>query len=188
MSSIWQGELVRLRGIEPSDWEAHFAWDQDSEMSRRLDYVYLPKSAEATRAWANRTATREPDGDNYFFEIENRAGDLVGSISTHFCSPRNGTLEYGIAIRDAHKRKGYAGEAIRLLLRYYFLELRYQKAIAWVYSFNVPSIRLHESLGFQQEGRLRRMTYTDGRWYDNLVFGITAEEFAARYPQPPAVE
>jgi RimJ/RimL family protein N-acetyltransferase len=188
VNNIWQGELVRLRGIEPGDWETHFAWDQDSELSRRLDRVFPPKSAEATREWAARTATRDLDGDNYFFEIENRAGELVGSMSTQACNPRNGTFEYGVAVRDEHKRKGYANEAIRLVLRYYFQELRYQKAIAWVYSFNTPSIRLHEALGFQQEGRLRRMIYTDGQWFDNLVFGITMEEFAARYAQPPTIK
>ena len=43
------------------------------------------------------------------------------------------------------------------------------------------SIRLHEKLGFQLEGRLRRMIYTNGQFFDELLFGLTAEEFAARY-------
>ncbi len=32
--SMWQGTRVRLRAIEPSDWETYFAWNQDDEMSR----------------------------------------------------------------------------------------------------------------------------------------------------------
>jgi RimJ/RimL family protein N-acetyltransferase len=39
-------------------------------------------------------------------------------------------------------------------------------------------IRLHERLGFRREGCLRRMIYTDGQYFDDLIFGLTAEEFA----------
>jgi RimJ/RimL family protein N-acetyltransferase len=46
-----------------------------------------------------------------------------------------------------------------------------------VYGFNEASIRLHESLGFQREGCLRRMVYTEGRFHDEVVYGMTAEEF-----------
>jgi RimJ/RimL family protein N-acetyltransferase len=78
-------------------------------------------------------------------------------------------------------RKGYASEAILLVLRYYFLELGYQKVTATVYSFNTPSISLHERLGFQPEGRVRRTVYTQGQHFDELIFGMTREEFEAQH-------
>ncbi len=59
------------------------------------------------------------------------------------------------------------------MLRYFFHELRYQKVTAQVYSFNAPSIALHERLGFQVEGRLRRMIFTHGRHFDELLYGMT---------------
>ncbi len=83
-----------------------------------------------------------------------------GTINTHSCDPRHGTFGYGLAIAREHWRKGYASEAICLVLAYYFRELRYQKVTAHVYAFNEASIRLHEKLGFQLEGRLRRMIFT----------------------------
>ena len=64
-----------------------------------------------------------------------------------------------------------------MVLRYYFRELRYQKATVNVFSFNEASARLHESLGFQLEGRLRRTVFTDGELFDELIYGITVEEF-----------
>jgi RimJ/RimL family protein N-acetyltransferase len=72
---------------------------------------------------------------------------------------------------------------VRLVLRYYFEERRYQKCSVYVYDFNAPSQRLHESLGFTQEGRLRRMLYSGGEHHDVLVYGITKEEFAANGEQ-----
>lgn len=178
-TSIWQGRLVRLRGIEPDDWETYSAWNLDDHQARNLDAVPFPQSREAVKRWAEQEAIRHPENDRYRFVIENRAGEAVGDITTHDCDRRTGTLAYGLNILPDHRRRGYASEAILLVLRYFFRELRYQKATVGVFAFNEPSIRLHERLGFQQEGRLRRMTFGQGRFSDLLMFGITAEEFAA---------
>lgn len=63
------------------------------------------------------------------------------------------------------------------MARYYFCELGYQKLSSLVYSFNEPSLRMREKLGFVFEGRLRRTAYTNGRHYDTICFGLTKEEF-----------
>jgi RimJ/RimL family protein N-acetyltransferase len=180
-SSCWQGKLVRLRGVEPSDWEAHFAWNADTEMARRLDHIHFPQSREATRRWAERAATQDGANDAFHFEIENLAGELVGGLGTHDCNRRNGTFSLGVATRPGHQRRGYAAEAITIVLRHYFEELRYQKVSVGVYGFNEPSLRLFAKLGFAREGRQRRMIYTGGRFFDLVLLGMTKEEFAARW-------
>lgn len=180
-NSIWQGKLIRLRAIEPSDWEAYFAWNQDDEQARSLYWVPLPRSQEAVRRWAEREATKEIQGDSFRFVVEDRAGQVVGDISTHHCEPRAGSFSYGVSIAREHRQKGYAKEAILLVLRYYFQELRYHKVTATVYSFNEASIRLHESLGFQKEGQVREVVYTNGRYFDELYYGMTADEFREKH-------
>jgi RimJ/RimL family protein N-acetyltransferase len=180
-NSVWQGKKVRLRAIEPEDWTVFNAWNLDSETARLCYAVPFPSSKERDRKWAAEQAVQEGKNDAINLGIENEAGELVGVINSHSCSPRNGTFRYGLAVQREHWRKGYASEAILLLLRYYFLELRYQKVNADVYSFNTASVRLHERLGFVQEGRLRRMIYTDGQYFDDFIFGMTAEEFAEKH-------
>lgn len=178
--SVWEGELVRLREIEPEDWRAYAAWNLDDEQARNLDIVPFPQSDARVRAWAEKEATRERDGDNMRFVIvAKESGEVVGDIGTHHCYPIDGCLSYGISIRADQRRKGYASEAIRLVLRFYFFERRYQKANITAYEFNDASIALHRRLGFQQEGRLRRTMFTNGRYWDELLFGITVEEFEA---------
>ncbi len=178
--NIWQGKRVRLRAVELSDAEAHFLWNQDSEMSRNVDMVWPPASREYIRRSIDKSAAQAPQNDELSLEIEDLAGTFVGNISTHHCDRRTGCFSYGVAVLAEHKRKGYASEAILLVLRYFFEELRYQKVNAYVYSENVASVRLHEKLGFQLEGRLRRTVYTRGAYQDELVFGLTAEEFHER--------
>jgi len=179
--NIWQGKIVRLRAIEPEDWEFFHTWNLDSETARRCYFVPFPSGKERDRRWAADLAVKESENDEFNLAIENQAGELVGIINTHDCSSRNGTFSYGLAVRDGHRRKGYASEAILLVLRYFFLELGYQKVNAGVYAFNEASIRLHERLGFQQEGRLRRMVFTNGRYFDDINFGMTVEEFKDRH-------
>ncbi len=183
-SNIFEGKLVRLRGIEPEDWETFFTWNQDSESERRMWFISFPTSKEEVRQWVAKRSLQRGEDDTFFFVIETLAREVVGSISTHACDRRNGTFSYGLGVLAAHRGKGYASEAVELLLNYFFCELRYQKATAHVYSFNEPSIRLHERLGFVREGQLRRMIFTDGRYFDDIFFGVTAEEFAERYRPP----
>lgn len=180
MTNLWQGEKVRLRAIEPEDWEAFRAFDADTEMARLGWRVGFPHSVAESQQWAAEQSAAGMKDDRRRLAIETLAGTLVGSANVHCADARNGVFEYGIALGAAYRRRGYASEAIRLLLAYYFRELRYQKALVTVYAFNEPSIRLHEKLGFQLEGRLRRMVFSGGALHDELVFGMTAEEFAAR--------
>jgi len=181
--NFWQGKKIRLRGIEPSDAESFIRWNLNSERARHLDFVWPPTSKASVQTWVEDWSKRKLENDSFHWVIENFDGEAVGSISTHDCNPRCGTFSYGIDIELEHQRKGYASEAIQLVLRYYFEELRYQKVTVPVHSDNEPSVKLHGKLGFKQEGAHRRMFYTQGRLVDVLWFGMTVEEFHDRAPE-----
>lgn len=180
--NFWQGEHIRLRSLEPSDAQVFFEWNRDSEMARLVNQVlWLPASLESVRRWAEKVSAENPEGDTFFLAMEDGEGEVVGSIGTHHCDRRTGTFSYGVAVRQEHRSKGYASEAISLVLRYFFEELRYQKVTVHIHSDNVSSARLHERLGFQLEGRQRRMIFTQGEYLDDLIYGMTAEEFHASH-------
>lgn len=175
--NLWQGQKVRLRAVEPGDWEVFYRWNDDTEVARLCYNIPFPQSSEAVKKWAAETAAAEPTNDVFRWVIENQSGELVGTVNTHSCYPRCGTFQYGIAIQREHWHKGYATEALRLVLAYFFRELGYQKVTVGIYEFNEASIKLHEKLGFRHEGRLRRMVYTGGAYYDEVLIGMTMEEF-----------
>ncbi|MBM7619646.1 RimJ/RimL family protein N-acetyltransferase [Bacillus tianshenii] len=176
--NIWKGSLVRLRPIQPSDWEKFHKDGSDSEIARLNDVIYGPRTEEGTRQWTEAESEKGWDGHHFRLAIENFDGELVGSISTDKCDPRHGTFSYGVSVFREYWKKGYASDAVRIVIRYFFDELRYQKVNANVYSFNEGSIRLHKNLGFTEEGRLRSMVYTNGHYHDMLVFGLLKDEFA----------
>lgn len=178
MTSAWMGERVRLRGAEPGDWEAFAAFDGFSDDQRNGWLVTPPRSAERARAWAKELAGQDPDLDEFRLVIADAHDDTpVGMINTHHADRVNGTFAYGIAIGNPHQRRGYAREAVALLLRYMFGERRFQKCDIEVYASNEGSLGLHEAMGFVTEGRRRRSRYAAGRYEDVVLLGITAEEF-----------
>ncbi len=181
----WRTDTVRLRGIEPTDADTIYAWSLDSERARQLECIWPPRSLSAVTAWVEQQARREFDGESFLWVVENPAGEPVGSISVHTCNRRVGTFSYGVDVAAEHRRRGYASSAILLILKFYFDELRYQKATVSIHGDNQPSLDLHARLGFQLEGRLRRMVFTAGEHVDELWFGMTCEEFRSRYGGSP---
>jgi RimJ/RimL family protein N-acetyltransferase len=178
--SIWDGHLVRLRAIEAGDWRRFHENDADSDAARLGYWVPFSRDTQAALQWAEEQSRPKDGSDDFRWAIEAlEGGALLGSINTHGCDSRNGTFEYGLGIFREHWGKGYARDAIMILFRYYFDELRYEKANATAYAFNEPSQRLHEKLGFTLEGRIRSNVYAAGERHDELWYGMTAAEFRA---------
>jgi len=178
--NFWQTDQIRLRGVEVEDAPTFWAWNQDSEMARHLEFVWPPTSLASVRAWAEKQTQHLFEEDRFHWVIENLAGEAVGGINTHHCEPRNGTFMYGVHIAREHWGRGYASAAIQLVLCYYFYELRYQKVTVSVHGDNPRSVVLHEKLGFMCEGTFRRMLFTGGTYVDVHWFGMTREEWEER--------
>ncbi|MFE4964457.1 GNAT family N-acetyltransferase [Streptomyces sp. NPDC056660] len=177
MTSFWTGKRVRLRGIEPEDWTAFMRFAVDEE--RLGDLLQPPRSAEGFRAWAKEQAAADSDGDRFGLAIEAvGGGEIVGAISSHQADPRAGWFEYGITMGAEHRRKGFAAEAVVMLLRFMFGERRYHKCQARIFAHNEASLALHRRLGFVEEGRLRDHVFSAGRHQDLVVMGLLAVEFA----------
>lgn len=184
---FWRGEKVQLCALTEEDFTAAEAGTlpRDTEAERFEDRIYFPASGAQQRALLERLAAREAKGDTFFWVIRDLHSRRIGNINTFDCDARVGAFKYALVIARQSRRQGYAREAIGIVLRYYFHELRYQKATVIVYAFNEASQRLHESLGFQLEGRVRRTVYTNGKHHDELYLGLTREEYDERYPDPP---
>ncbi len=181
MANYWDGTRLRLRAVQAGDADAHYRFNLTDDYGL-IDQIYPPGSLARVEEWARTKAQAGFTDDTYAFQMESiETGELVGGIATHDCDPRVGMLSYGLHVFAEHRGRGYAKEAICLVLRYYFQERRYQKANVGVYAINEPSIRLHESLGFEVEGRIRRAVFTGGLHSDLLWFGMTVEEFRERH-------
>lgn len=181
MPSFWTGKRIRLRGLEPDDWTAFMRFAADEE--RLGDLLNPPRSAESYRTWAKEQAAAKSDGDRFQLAIEaSDTGELVGAVGSHHADPHAGWFEYGITIGADHRRKGYAAEAVELLLSFMFTERRYHKCEARIFAYDEASMALHRRLGFVEEGRLRDRVFLAGRHHDLAILGMLADEFVRLHP------
>jgi RimJ/RimL family protein N-acetyltransferase len=174
---FWQGERTRLRPWRLEDAELRFIASLDSPtLALHEDGIVLPSSVELQKEWLEKKANLKDDG-MIRFAMENLDGVTVGWLSLHSRDQKNGTFGFGVAIYRDYRGHGYAVDAVRTLLKYGFWEQRYQKCNSVCLHSNEASIRLHEKLGFTEEGRIRRNCFFNGKYHDDVLFGMTREEF-----------
>lgn len=175
----WQGERVRLRPMRRGDEDLWLSEEQsDSEATRLLGYgIELPKSEVAAAAFIEEHAEFNNKARRIMFSIESLNGELIGGINIHSMNSQNGTFETGTRVYQAFRGVGYGFDAKIVVLRYAFHELRYQKYNIRCLDTNAPMVAHAKRLGCREEGRIRRQIYTDGQYHDELIFGLTREEF-----------
>jgi RimJ/RimL family protein N-acetyltransferase len=174
---FWQGEKTRLRPWRIEDAELRFMSSLDSPtVALHQDGIELPTSVDLQKAWLEKIAGSK-DSDMIRFAMENLDGVTVGWITLHSRDQKNGTFGFGVAVYRDHRRHGYAVDAALTILKYGFWEQRYQKCNSMCLHSNLASIRLHEKLGFIGEGRIRRTCFYNGTYHDDVLFGMTREEF-----------
>ncbi len=175
----WQGERVRLRPMNKDDVNLWLEEEQsDSQGVHFLNAgMDLPKSEYDAQQFAEKYAEFNNRDERIMFSIETLDKTLIGGINIHSMNRKNGTFETGSRIYTAYRGNGYLYDAKLIILRYAFHELRFQKYNLKCLATNDSIIRHAKRLGCQQEGRIRQHIYTNGHYYDELIFGLTREEF-----------
>jgi len=109
---------------------------------------------------------RPEDGDDV---------DRIGVVSVEDADWRRPELGYWL-VPEVHG-EGYGGEAVALAIDYVFRTYDHPAVGAVAYDFNDASRGLLESLGFEEEGRVRRDRFIDGEYVDTVVYGLLREEW-----------
>jgi RimJ/RimL family protein N-acetyltransferase len=176
---FWEGRQVRLRAPRKADIARKLKEYTDSEARMLLQTaVELPPVSLERFAKQFEDMIDFKDTSRYtHFSVETLAGEYVGWVNLFISSHQHGTFSFSVSIYREYQRKGYAEDAVRILLRYGFHELRMQKCNSGCLAFNEGSIRLHEKLGFKQEACIRRNYYIHGQYHDDLLWGVLREEF-----------
>ncbi len=93
---------------------------------------------------------------------------------------------FGISIGDPdYVGGGYGAKASTLFLSYAFGVMGYHKVNLDFWEYNTRARALYEKLGFVHEGRRRENHWSRGRFWDDVLVGITAEERWAKHAPRP---
>jgi RimJ/RimL family protein N-acetyltransferase len=167
------GQLVHLRAPLASDAEAARAAVHDAATQRFASAIGLP-SLDAVVDPAR--SELWPPGPR--FTIETPAHAVTGIMLVLELDERHGRFGYQVLVFPSFRRRGYAADAILVLLRHYFGQRDYERCEVRIPDFNEPALQLHGRLGFTEEGRPRSSIRVGDRRWDELLLGMTATEFA----------
>ncbi|WP_435176064.1 GNAT family N-acetyltransferase [Halorussus sp. AFM4] len=103
------------------------------------------------------------------------AVERIGFVAVQDVDWKRPELVYWL-VPEVHG-EGYGREAVALVLDYVFRTYDAPAVEAGAYAFNDASRGLLESLGFEEEGRLRKRRFVDGEHVDSIVYGLLREEW-----------
>ncbi len=179
------GPVVYLRAPSERDWRAYVDIRSASRKFLEPWEPAWPADALGREAYFRRlnryAADWRDDVGHSFFIFRQEDDALLGGIS--LSNVRRGVAQCGTLgywIGEPHARRGYMGEALRLVIEFSFGQLRLHRIEAACLPHNEASQRLLLGAGFSQDGYARKYLKIRGEWHDHLLFSLLAEDY------PPA--
>lgn len=170
------GERVFLRPPKKMDQEEYLALNRRSASFNRG----LASPATTPEQYAALLERCRGETNVCFFVCRKEDGAIVGSINLSQIFRggfQNAYLGYQIGAGFA--RQGYMTEALALMLRHAFVDLKLHRLEANIQPGNLASIALVKRAGFVKEGYSRRYLKICGRWRDHERWAILAEDWRA---------
>ena len=181
------GRRLLLRPLTAKDFE-------DWQEVRRRNHEWLtkweparasgaPDPVEDQPAFAARCAARDRErqlGSGFGFGVFVE-GDFAGEINVN--NVVRGAFQsahVGYWIDEKHAGSAYTSEALVVVCRYAFEQVRLHRLQVSIIPRNVNSHRVVDKIGLRSEGLAERYLEIDGVWEDHVRYAITAEEWTRR--------
>ena len=180
-----RGPRVRLRTLERADLPRYRELFSEPEINLLYGGLGVPENL--ARLQRRYDAGEYDTTDRFVLLVIEAEGTIIGAMelrNTENLPSRSAT--FGILIGDpAYLDRGYGTEASTLLLDYAFAVLGYHKINLDLFEYNARALAMYEKLGFAVEGRRRENHWSRGRFWDDILMGVTAEEWWSKHGSPP---
>ena len=171
---------IYLRALEPDDYLITSEWRNDEEIQNMVGGPKYFVSKERERQWVMDTIN---DNSRMVLGICLKENDkLIGTVNIQDINWINRSAHVPILLGDKKEwKKGYATEARFLALKFAFDERGFHRVWALVLDDNIPSLKLHERIGYKKEGLLRDSVYKGGRYHNQVYLSILEDDFRTSF-------
>ena len=172
-----ESNRIRLRRLKLSDAKSIATLAKSRKISR---YTFIPYPYTSTDAIKFiRVCHGQYRNKKFFnFGIElKETGEIIGMMSIVQLSQKYHNAEIGYWLGKKYWGRGIAREALEILLKHCFVELKLHRVYAHVMHPNTASAKLLKKAGFKFEGIARQQIKRRGKWMDMLWFGLLATEY-----------
>ena len=170
------GEKVFLRPLELSDAALCARWMADQEITQFLGKGRMPLPVHKEEEWIRMVSK---DDHNAVFAICEKSNNThIGNCGLHAMEFIDRICTAGILIGDKQKwGKGLGTEAMRLMCNHAFHEFNMRRVELSVFDFNERGIKSYLKLGFKEEGRMKERRYKSGRYADEILMVVRAQDW-----------
>ena len=178
-----RGDRLLLRPLTSRDIDALLAYRGREDVCRYVPFEPMTREGVTERLtgqWARTELTGEGQSLTLGAEVS-QTGELAGDIILFWHSEEHAGGEIGYVFNPSLGGRGYATEAVTMMLRLGFEELGIHRIIARIDERNDPSVRLARRVGMRQEARLVENEFFKGEWSTELDFAMLAAEWHAAH-------
>ncbi len=171
-----KGKKVILRAIEEKDIDLLHKWSNDPSTQDIMGDIHFPSSMDFHKKWFENLKDQPL---NQRLAIDAPSIGIIGISSIINIDWRNSHAWHGIMLGDADIRgKGYGIDSVMATMRYAFDELHLERLDGSMIEYNKISIDFYcTKLGWKVEGKRRNYYYRKGRYWDQIIVGITKEDY-----------
>ena len=144
-----QGNFIKLRALEPEDLEFLFQIE-NNEIFWEVSHTQTPFSKFVLK--------------NY---LENAHLDIYETKQLR--------LIIGILIHPDSQQKGFASEALSILIQYAFTHLHLHQLFANILTDNEKSLQLFMKYSFKKVGIKKEWIFSEGKMKDEILFQLIKE-------------
>jgi len=173
MMSYFIGKKVSLVALDLEHTDQVLTWI-NNEAINSSSGIRFPNSKTEQELWVKATIQNRSKKKLIITSTDEKE---VGMVSVHNIDHKNQNCEVGIYIDPNSQGKGYASEALKLVIRFAFLELNMFKVYANIHEDNTASISLFQKLGFNKEATIKKVIFKNGQFIDNLYFSLFKESY-----------
>ncbi|PHR74008.1 MAG: GNAT family N-acetyltransferase [Lutibacter sp.] len=167
-----KGKHITLRALEPTDLEFLFQ-TENNESFWEVSNTQKPFSKYILTQYLENAQQDIYEAKQLRLMIaENNSNNSVGMIDVFDFEPKHKRAGIGILISQEFERKGYASEALVLLLNYVFTHLDLHQVFANITDDNLKSISLFEKQGFKKVGVKKDWIYSNKTFKNELLYQL----------------
>lgn len=170
------GNKIILRAIEEEDLELLHKWANDPITQDIIGNIHFPSSFAFQKNWFDNL---QKDSLNQRFAIEVPEMGIIGISSIINIDWKNNHAWHGIVLGDRDIRgKGYGVDTVMATMRYAFDEMHLERLDGSIIEYNKVSYSFYcDKLGWKEEGRRKNYYYRKGRYWDQIIVGITKDNY-----------
>jgi len=170
------GKKIVLRAVEERDLELLHKWANDPATQDIMGGIHFPSSMGYHKNWFEKLKNDEL---NQRLAIETPDIGIIGLSSIINIDWRNNHAWHGVMLGDKDIRgKGYGIDAVMATMRYAFEELHLERLDGSMIEYNEVSLGFYcNKLGWKEEGKRRNYYFRRGRYWDQVIVGITKEDY-----------